>query len=595
VPIAEDTAAAPSLQQQTEAEYDAQVRADIELFRGYAEQFVAGEINDDQFRAQRLRRGIYGQRQAGVQMIRTKIPGGMLTAAQMDQMALIADRFGGGKGHLTTRQNIQYHFVPLLDVPPLLHLLADVRLTTREACYNTVRNVTACPLSGLLQDEPFDVQPYARQVAFAFLHKELTDSLPRKFKIAFSGCKEDCMVGSIHDIGLRAVIRDGRRGFRMVVGGGLGPLPTEAHLLDEFVPVERLVNKCEAVIRLFSKHGNRANKNKARLKFVVRERGFAWVQEQIEKEYQDILANGGIPAPEVVPEGFGGFQSSPPPLGNGDLLPVVQSNGHADPAYERWLQTNIREQKQVGYAVVTVKVPQGNLSGAQMRGLANLARNVGDSLLRVGIDQNLMLAFVPLRQLPRVYAALEQLELAEAGVGEIDDITTCPGAYSCNLALTKSMNLGAALAEEVRDHADPLVRKLSIKISGCPNSCGQHWIADLGFYGNARKIDGKEVPYYLMQLGGGYDVAGMLRFGVAIQSIPARLAPMAVRRVLEHYVNNRQAGEPFREYVLRHKVETFRLMTNDLAKPAELFPEMYLDWGDEVGYSLQLGRGECAS
>ena len=586
---------AQTLQQQTEAEYDATVRADIELFRSYAEKFVAGDITDDQFRAQRLRRGIYSQRQANVHMIRTKVPGGILTAAQMDQLALIADQFAGGKGHLTTRQNIQYHFIPLLDVPALLHLLADVRLTTREACYNTVRNITACPLSGLLEDEVFDVHPYAQRVAFAFLHKELTDSLPRKFKIAFSGCKEDCMLGSIHDIGLRAVLRDGQRGFRMVVGGGLGPLPVEAQLLDDFVPVERLVNKCEAVIRVFSKYGNRKNKNMARLKFVVRERGFAWVKEQIEKEYQDILSGGGIPTPEVVPEGFGGFQSAPPPLGTGDLLPIVQTNGHADAEYERWLSTNVRRQKQTGYAMVTVKVPQGNLTGREMRGLAQIARDAGDGLLRVAIDQNLVLACLPLRQLPRIYAALQAINLAGAGAEEIDDITTCPGAYSCNLALTKSMNLGAELAEEVRDHPDLLVRKLKIKISGCPNSCGQHWIADFGFYGNARKIDGKEVPYYQMLLGGGYDESGMLRFGSAVQSIPARLAPEAVRRVLDHYVANRQKEETFRAYVLRHKVETFRLMTNDLAKPAELFPEMYQDWGDDVTYSLQLGRGECAS
>jgi sulfite reductase beta subunit-like hemoprotein len=579
----------------TEAAYDATVRADIELFRAHSEKWVASEINDDQFRAQRLRRGIYTQRQAGVHMIRTKIPGGILTAAQMDQMARIADQFCGGKGHLTTRQNIQYHFVPLNQVPDLLHMLADMRLTTREACYNTVRNITACPLSGLLEDEVFDVHPYAQKVAFAFLHKELTDSLPRKFKIAFSGCKDDCMLGAIHDVGLRAVIKDGQRGFRMVVGGGLGPLPVEANLLDEFVPVERLVNRCEAVIRVFNQHGNRKNKNMARLKFVVRARGFDWVKEQIEKEYQDILTNGGIPTPEVVPDGFGGFQSSPPPLATGELLPVLKSNGHSNPQYERWLETNIREQKQRGYATVTVKVPQGNLTGLQMHGLAQLGRNAGDGLLRVGIDQNMILAYIPLRVLPQVHAALAELDLAEAGVGEIDDVTTCPGAYSCNLALTKSMTLGAALAEEVRGHTDPLVRKLSIKISGCPNSCGQHWIADLGFYGNARKINGKEVPYYQMMLGGGYDDANMMRFGVAVQSIPARLAPLAVRRVLEHYIANRQEDETFREYVLRHKVETFRLMTNDLAKPADMFPEMYRDWGDDLEYSLQLGRGECAS
>jgi len=586
---------ATTLQEQTEAQYDATVRADIELFRSYSEKWTAGEINDDQFRAQRLRRGIYTQRQAGVHMIRTKVPGGIVTAEQMDRLGDIADEFAGGKGHLTTRQNMQYHFVPLAQVPALLHSLADVRLTTREACYNTVRNVTACPLSGLLPDEAFDVHPYARKVAFAFLHQELTDSLPRKFKIAFSGCKDDCMLGSIHDIGLRAVIRGGQRGFRVVVGGGLGPLPTEAQLLDEFLPEERLVNRCEAVIRVFSKYGNRGNKNKARLKFVLRERGFAWLKEQIEKEYEDILANGGIAVPDAIPEGFGGFQSAPPPLGSGDLLPVIQQNGHSNPPYERWLETNIREQKQTGYAVVIVKVPQGNLTGAQMHGLADLARNAGDGLLRVAVDQNLMLAYVPLRHLPRMYAALQELDLADSGAGDIEDITTCPGAYSCNLALTKAMNLGAALAEEVKNHRDSLVRKLNIKISGCPNSCGQHWIADLGFYGNARKIEGREVPYYQMLLGGGYDRAGMMRFGVAVQSIPARLAPEAVRRVLKHYVANRQDGESFRDYVLRHKVETFRLMTNDLAKPAEMFPEMYQDWGDEVGYSLQLGRCECAS
>jgi sulfite reductase beta subunit-like hemoprotein len=571
------------------------VREDIEAFRAHAARYSAGEINDDEFRPHRLRRGIYGQRQAGVHMIRTKIPGGILTSAQMHQMARIADQFAAGKAHLTTRQNVQYHFVPLARVPDLLHLLADFRLTTREACYNTVRNVTACPLSGLLPDEPFDVQPYARQVAYAFLHKELTDSMPRKFKIAFSGCPEDCMVGGIHDLGFRAVIRDGRRGFRVVAGGGLGPLPSEAQLLDEFVPVERLVNKCEAVLRVFNKYGNRKNKNMARLKFVVRERGFAWVKEQVDQEYEDILMNGGIASPESVPEGFGGFQAVPPPLGNGELLPVIDNHSHYGPEYDRWLETNIREQKQNGYAAVTVKVDQGNLTEQQMHGLAEIASNSGDGLLRITITQNLVLAYIPVRNVKRVYAALLELGLAGAGAHEIDDVTSCPGAYSCNLALTKSMNLGDALAAEVRHYTDPLVRRLSIKVSGCPNSCGQHWIADFGFYGNARKIGGKEVPYYQMLLGGGPDATGTMRFGVAIQSIPARLATEAVRRVLEHYTNNRVEGESFREYVLRYKVETFRTMTNELAKPAEMFPEIYQDWGDDIGFSLKLGRGECAA
>jgi sulfite reductase beta subunit-like hemoprotein len=230
-----------------------------------------------------------------------------------------------------------------------------------------------------------------------------------------------------------------------------------------------------------------------------------------------------------------------------------------------------------------------------MRALAALSATAGDGLIRVAIDQNLVLSFIPLARLPRVYAALQNVGLAASGAGEIEDVTTCPGAYSCNLALTKSMNLGAAVQEVVRKYDDPAVRKLSVKISGCPNSCGQHWISDLGFYGNARKIDGKEVPYYQMLLGGGYDEDGSLRYALAIQSIPARLAPAALTRVLDHYIANRVEGESFRQYVLRHKVETFRALTAEFAKPAELFPEIYQDWGDEEAFSLQLGRGECAA
>src|SRR5277367_2080913 len=307
-----------------EQEYDSTVRQDIELFRTQAQSFLAGNLTDDQFRPHRLRRGIYGQRQPGVQMIRTKVPGGLLTAGQMRQMAGIADEFAEGKGHLTTRQNMQFHFVPLRRVPDLLHKLADVRLTTREACYNTVRNVTACPLAGLHPEEPFDVQPYARRLAFAFLHKDLTDSLPRKFKVAFSGCPDDCVATAINDVGLRAVIRDGVPGFRVTVGGGLGPLPVEAKLLDEFIPAENVVKRVEAVIRIFNRHGNRGNKNKARLKFVMRERGFDWLRGAIEEEYRDILTNGGIPMPDEVPEAFGGFQPYPPPKGSGDLLPLFE-------------------------------------------------------------------------------------------------------------------------------------------------------------------------------------------------------------------------------------------------------------------------------
>lgn len=584
-----------SVREEFELQHDRLVREEIETFRSKANAFLAGEIPEDEFRPFRLKHGIYGQRQPGVQMVRCKVPGGLLTAAQMEQMARISERFAGGKGHITTRQNMQYHFVPLADTADVMHLLADVGLTNREACYNTVRNVTTCALSGLSRDEVFDVRPYAQRIAYAFLRKDLTGNLPRKFKIAFDGCRDhDCIAGAINDIGLRAVERDGRRGFRVVIGGGLGPLPTEAQLLDEFLPEERLMNRCEAVVRVFNKYGNRQNRNKARMKFVLRERGIDWLREQIEREYADILENGGIAWPQLVPEGFGGHQSHPRPLGQGALLPVIRSNGTGVALYDRWLETNLVEQKQSGYATIVVRVDQGNLTSTQMRGLARLAADAGDGLLRIGIDQNILLGFIPLGRLRGLHAALGDLGLGDAGAREIGDVTTCPGAYSCNLALTKSMNLGAALQDAVRRYDDAAVRELSIKVSGCPNSCGQHWIADFGFYGNARKIEGREIPYYQMLLGGGFDEDGIMRFGLAVQSVPARLAPEAVTRVLDHYLAQRGPQETFRQYVMRHKVETFRSLTSDLAKPAELYPEIYQDWGDETAFSLQLGRGECA-
>ncbi len=578
-----------------EAQFNQTVEADIAAFEGVAKEFTEGKLTPDEFRPHRLRRGVYTQRQEGVHMIRTKIPGGILTADQMDVLAECADDFAGGKGHLTTRQNMQYHFVPLPQVAPLLRKLAVGRLTTREACYNTIRNVTASPLSGLRGDEVFDVQPYCRQTAFAFLHKEAYDSMPRKFKIAFyTGGAKDDMAIAIHDVGCTAVIKDGQKGFRVVVGGGLGPMPVEARLLDEFLPAEQLIPRIEAVLRLFNKNGNRKNKNLARLKFVLRDRGWDWVKETIETEYAEILKGGGVAVSTAVPENFAGFQTVAPALGTGAELPIIGATS-VDPELDRWLATNVEEQKQTGYAIVTVRTTQGNLSSEQMRGLARIARDAGDSYLRVSIMQNVYLAYIPVHNLRRVYSALLTLGLAAGGAHEITDTLTCPGAYSCNLALTKSMNLGAALTASTRKYTDVEVKKLSIHISGCPNACGQHWTADLGFFGNSRKINGREVPYYLMMLGGGYDSDGVMRFAAMVQSLPARLTTVAVDRVLEHFMKDRQTGESFRNYVLRNKITFFKELTADLVKPTEMDEDMYKDWGDDVTYSLQLGRGECAS
>ena len=590
---------AADLRQAFEAQYEQLVHEEIETFRERAQLFLKGQITEDEFRPFRLKQGIYGQRQAGVQMVRCKIPGGLLTAAQAEQLGRIADQFGGGKGHLTTRQNIQFHFVPLARVADLMHLVADARLTNREACYNTVRNITTCAWAGLAADEAFDPRPYAQRVAYALLRKDLTGNLPRKFKIAFDGCQSrDCIAGAINDVGVRALVRDGRRGFSIAIGGGLGALPREAHILDQFLPEERLLNRLEAVIRVFNLYGNRENRNLARLKFLVRDRGFRWLAGEIDRQYADILAHGGIPWPEFVPEGFGGFAIEPRRPSRAALPvlnhPLAPGTPHAE-AYHEWLETNALDQRQPGYAAVTVRVDQGNITGAQLRAVARIASHSGDGTIRLTIEQNLVLTFVPLACLPRVYRELETVGLARPGARRIDDVVTCPGAYSCNLALTKAMTMGAALARAVADYDNPEVRRLSIKVSGCPNSCGQHWIADLGFYGNARKIDGREVPYYLMLLGGGFDEQGTMRFGLAVQSIPARLGPDAVRRVLDHFIAHRAPGETFRQYVLRYKVETFRQLTADLAKPSDIFPEIYQDWGDERDFSLELGRGECAA
>jgi sulfite reductase beta subunit-like hemoprotein len=352
-----------------------------------------------------------------------------------------------------------------------------------------------------------------------------------------------------------------------------------------------VVSRVEAVIRVFNRHGNRGNKNKARLKFVLRERGFEWLRDAIAEEYQDIVTNGGIAMPAEVPDGFGGFQPVPPPKGNGELLPVLQSESpEFSEKFNSWRETNVQPQKQPGYSIVIVKSPQGNLTADQMRSLAKLSEDAGDGSLRFTMNQNVVLGWVPNGAVKRVYKALVEIGLSGWGADEISDVITCPGAYSCNLALTKTMGLGAALEPILAKQTDSIIRRLHINASGCPNSCGQHWIGDIGFYGNARKIDGKEVPYYLMLLGGTQE-----QFGVAIQSLPARLVPTAVERVLDHFKSNRSDGESFRGYVMRFKVETFRKLTADLVKPAEMSPEMYNDWGDDVSYSLQLGKGECAA
>lgn len=563
----------------------------IEEFREALAAFLAGRLPEDVFRAQRLRLGIYAQRQAGVYMVRVKVPGGLLTAEQLQQVARLAEQYAGGRAHLTTRQDIQLHFVSLERVPAVLEQLAEVGLTTREACYNTVRNVTVCPAAGLQADEAFDVRPCAQRLAYALLGNPLTGELPRKFKIAFSGCREDCVHTAINDIGLRALLREGRRGFRMTVGGGLGPLPVEGRLLEEFVAEEELLGKVEAVLRVFNRWGNRANKHKARLKFLLRERGWDWFRESVEGEHRRILSEGGIQWPQSVPKGFGGWAcgGSPPPSG-----PPAEEDGAAGEEYRAWLESNVRAQKQPGYRLVTVRIEQGELTVTEMRALARAAAGYGDGLIRNTPRQNVMLAWIPGGRLRVLWDELRRAGLGAAGAGEISDVTACPGSATCSLGLTKAMKLAEAVREVAAAFEEPEIRRLTIKISGCPNACAQHWVADIGFYGNARRFQGREAPYYQLVLGGGSNGAG-LRLARQVHSVAGRLVPAAVRRLLEDFRSERLSGEAFGDYVRRRGLDHFRRLTRELAVPAAFDAELFRDWGDEVDFSVKLGRGECAA
>jgi sulfite reductase beta subunit-like hemoprotein len=573
------------------------VRRDIERFRQELDAYSAGQISEEEFRACRLLRGVYLQRQAGVVMVRTKIPGGRLTAAQMLQLAEIAEQFAAGRVHLTTRQDVQFHFVPLPRVPALLHRLADARVTTREAGYNTVRNVTVCPFAGLCPEEAFDVWPPARRLAGAFLYQEWACHLPRKSKIGFSGCPRDCALSAIHDIGLRAVVRPQngclQRGFRMVVGGGLGPLPTAAVVLEDFVPEERLLTQCTAVIRVFAKHGNRRNRHKARLEFLVREKGEEWLRSTVDRECAEIERDGGIEVPAAISEALAGERGET--VAAALSAPGLDPEAAGDPEFARWLESNVVEQKQPSRVAVVVRVDQGKLTADQLRGLAGVAAEAGDGCLRTTPGQNLVLTGVPPEKLRQVHRALKRLRLGAAGAGGLADITTCPGAETCTQAITQPMPLAAALQQTLQRYDDPTVRRLTLKVSGCPNACGHHWIADIGLYGNARKLTGRWAPYYQIVLGGGYDLEGRMHFGVPVQSIAARLVPVALTRILDHYLSERAGEERFRDYVLRYTPAFFRTMTHDLAKPPEWFPDLFRDWGSEADFSLQRGQAECAA
>ena len=569
------------------------IEAEIVRFEERIQQLQSGAITPEQFRPFRLKHGTYGQRQPGFQMLRVKIAAGVLTAAQLRVLATIADEYSTGRGHLTTRENVQFHFVKLEHVGAAMRLLADAGLTTREACGNTVRNVTACPVAGICPGEAFDVTPYALGVSRYLLRHPDFHDLPRKFKIAFSGCENDgdCAVAGIHDVGLIAQVRGSngtsRRGFKVLVGGGLGSLPTEAAVLHEFLPEEELLPTIEAVLRVFTETGNRKNKLLARLKYVLRVKGIEEFRRLVAEKRKVSQAPAEVFAvPSPIQPSL--VTIAPIPLSTS----VVETE--VDPEYDRWAEHNLMFQRQAGYGGVWVKLSAGTLHSSQMRGLADVLEKNELTGVRIAVNQDLVIPWAPFDRVRSIYQGLRQFELTTPGARTISDVTGCPGATTCNLGITRSLTLAEVLSRELNDYTDPEIQKLRIKISGCPNSCGHHHIADIGFYGNVRKIGEQQAPYYQMLLGGKVDADGV-RFGRQILSVPARPIPAIIRGLLSYYQANRAAGESFSAWVTRTPDETLKQQLQPFAEVTSDSEDIFVDWGDTETYSLKLGRGECVA
>ena len=582
---------------------------EIETFEDEVARLQAGETPVDIFKPFRLQYGIYGQRQPDVQMIRIRIPFGGMTANQLRQVADIADTYATGVGHVTTRQDFQLHFVPLSQVGTIMRKLAEVGLTTREACANTVRNVTACALAGVCPGEVFDVTPYAKAVADHLLRNPLNQSLPRKFKIAFSGCKQDCALTPIHDVGLLATHNaEGTVGFKMVVGGGLGATPRLAKTLREFVPMEELIPSIEAILKVFDNLGNRKNRSKARMKFVLDKLGFEEFAKRWKEAYDGMIQSGATKL-GLIP----GMYPDDPPLimptknGNGTS---AQGNGHrssnglsqngeatsSPDAFNAWCATNVVSQRQPGFKAAAVRLRSGDLTTEQMFVLADLAERYSNGNVRTTINQNMMVRWIPDNNLPKFYDELVIHRLGDPGAEGVEDIVACPGTDTCGLGITSSKGLARALAEvfPAGKTADDL-KGVDVKISGCHNSCAQHHIATIGLHGVGKRIGNHVAPVYELHLGG--QVNGTAKIAQLIVKVPAKNVPAAVQHLLDLYRQLRKDGESLPAFIDR----TGKVKLKDELIPYTILPsyqddkEFYFDWEGDEEFSVEdLGPGECA-
>ncbi len=581
------------------------LQEEFDTFESVVGEFIRGDWDPMAFQAFRLRMGVYGQRQADVHMLRIKLPVGEVFSEQLEALGTIAREFAPlNKGHVTTRENMQFHFVPLERVPQALSVMGQVGLSTREACGNTVRNVAGCPLSGVCNDEPFDVTPYAGAYARYFLRHPVTQAMPRKIKTAFSGCEVDCAITSIHDVGFIPRVRevDGReeRGFKMVVGGGLSIMARIAPTLYEFVPVSDYLRVSEAALRVFDASDElRKNKMKARIKFLVDRVGIDDFRDMVEKELERPWAQQPIdPTPLLYLDDEEADASQPP-------APGSQASPNGDRGeYDLWRNTNVQPQKQDGFHVALLKLPQGDIQEYQFPLLADITRKYAGGRARTTQQQNIALRWVREDSLYPLWKDLKEAGLAEPEVNTITDVTSCPGTDSCKLGITSSMGLGKAIREELTtmDISDPLVKGLHIKMSGCPNSCGQHHIANMGFHGASMKGDGgNQVPAYELFVGGSYnDLNGQSESRIGMRpkgKIPAKKVPQIIRSVLDYYQGNRVGAETFNTFVDRVGVGPFEAI---MAESQDLGPlnrdniDTYMDWSKTVLYKVERGEGECA-
>ena len=535
---------------------DRQLRDGLAGHHGRVDQYVGGTISPEEFRPMRLSYGLYYQLDHTSYMQRIKIPGGILSVAQMNCLNDIADLYGRGVAHLTTRQDIQIHWVPLGEVGAMYERLHEVGITTRGACADSVRNVTACPHTGLLSDEPFDVAPYAQLINDYFLFNPLNLTLPRKFKISFSNCERDCAQGPINDLGFYAHVRTegGKRveGFALAVAGGLGSQPFLATRLRDFIPVEDMLIVAEGIVRLQHRAGERKNRSRARMKYLMRKLGTDGFAKALDQEIACVEFTRGDALRRETREYIAARRSSRP-----RQVGAPAATGRAD-GYDVWLTTNVVGQRDPGYFLATITVPVGDYTTTQGRAIASLAEEYGNGTLRLSNEQNLLLPFLSGATLPAVHQRLREIGLAESGANHITDVVSCPGADYCSLAVTRSMGM----AERIRQHlaatglSVETIGELHVKISGCPNSCGQHHVGDIGLTGMMIKgRDGKERPHYSILVGGHvgeFDSVIGKRLG---GRFPESVTPRAIAAIAECYRSERTVGEPFHAFVKRFGVD----------------------------------------